>query len=75
LVKYALKIKDLKGFDPAGLLVDAVDGAFMGLYLQARRNAARMTRLGLTLVPLMMLLVGSCTSAPPFSPTACWRVT
>jgi hypothetical protein len=60
LVKYALKIKELKALDPAGLLVDAVDGAFMGLYAQARSNAARMTRLGLTLVPLMMLLVGSC---------------
>jgi hypothetical protein len=60
LVKYALKIKDLNGFDPAGLLVDAVDGAFMGLYQQARSNASRITRLGLTLVPLMMLLVGSC---------------
>ncbi|MEZ0259671.1 MAG: hypothetical protein ACAH80_01590 [Alphaproteobacteria bacterium] len=50
----------MNGFDPAGLLVDAVDGAFMGLYQQARSNASRITRLGLTLVPLMMLLVGSC---------------
>jgi hypothetical protein len=55
-----LKFKELKGFDPAGLLVDAVDGAFMGLYQETRRNAARITRIGLTLVPLMMLLVGSC---------------
>lgn len=50
----------MKGFDPAGLLVDAVDGAFMELYSHARSNASRITRLGLTLVPLMMLLVGSC---------------
>lgn len=50
----------MTAFDPAALMVDAVDGAFMGLYAQARQNAKRITRIGLTLVPLLMLLVGSC---------------
>ena len=32
----------------------------MALYRHMRRNARRLTRLGFALVPLMMLLVGSC---------------
>lgn len=43
-----------------GWIIQAADAAFMGLYAHARRNARRLTRLGIALLPLMMLLVGSC---------------
>lgn len=46
--------------DPSGFIVALADEAFMALYRAARRNARRLTRLGFALLPLMMLLVGSC---------------
>jgi len=46
--------------DPAGFMVALADAAFMALYRAARRNARRLTRLGVAILPLMMLLVGSC---------------
>ena len=49
--------------DWAGWLIGLVDGAFMGFYSQTRRNARRLTRLGIALLPLMMLLVGSCKTS------------
>lgn len=35
----------------------------MGLYQEARKNSRRLTRMVVTLVPLVMLLVGSCKTA------------
>jgi hypothetical protein len=46
--------------DGMGWLIGMVDQGLMALYLHARSNARRLTRLGLALLPLMMLLVGSC---------------
>lgn len=46
--------------DAVGWSVQAVDNAFMGFYAHMRQNARRLTRLGFALLPLMMLLVGSC---------------
>lgn len=41
-------------------MIGLVDDEFMALYFHARRNARRMARLGFAMLPLMMLLVGSC---------------
>lgn len=49
--------------DPYAAIVAALDRAFMAFYGQARKNARRIARLAVTLVPLMMLLVGSCKTA------------
>lgn len=46
--------------DPYMELVVAVDAAFMRFYAASRRNARRMTRLVVALLPLIVLLVGSC---------------
>jgi hypothetical protein len=51
---------DAAGADPFGWAIALLDGAFMGLYAQACRNARRVSRLVITFLPLMMLLVGSC---------------
>jgi hypothetical protein len=49
-----------QGADPYAALVAVVDDAFMQLYAHARKNARRIARLALALLPLMVLLVGSC---------------
>ncbi len=49
--------------DPYATLIVAMDGVFMRLYAHARRNARRITRLAITLLPLVMLLVSSCKTA------------
>lgn len=46
--------------DPWTWVAGTVDSAFMMFYAQLRRNARRLSRLGLTLLPLAVLLVGSC---------------
>lgn len=46
--------------DPWTWLAGTVDSAFMVFYAQLRRNARRLARLGLAMVPLAVLLVGSC---------------
>lgn len=46
--------------DPWTWLVGAVDSAFMLFYAHLRRNARRLARLGLAMLPLAVLLVGSC---------------
>jgi hypothetical protein len=54
--------------DPAALLIDLIDRSFMALYFETRKNANRLARLALALLPLMLLLVGSCKiSALPAS--------
>ena len=47
-------------------VTNAADWALMGLYAHVRKNADRLARLCIMLLPLMMLLVGSCktTDAP-----------
>jgi hypothetical protein len=49
--------------DPYAALVAVLDDGFMQLYAHARRNARRMTRIAVTLLPLVMLLVSSCKTA------------
>lgn len=49
--------------DAWGAIVAAFDRAFMAVYAEARKNARRIMRLVVTLIPLMMLLVGSCKTA------------
>jgi len=49
--------------DPYAALVEFVDDAFMRLYAHGRRNARRITRLVLALIPLAVLLVSSCKTA------------
>jgi hypothetical protein len=44
-------------------MIDLVDAMFMMVYRQTRKNSRRMTRLAVALLPLMMLLVGSCKTA------------
>jgi hypothetical protein len=46
--------------DPWTWLAGTVDSALMLLYAHLRRNARRLSRLGLALLPLAVLLVGSC---------------
>jgi hypothetical protein len=46
--------------DPWTWLAGAVDSALMLFYAQLRGNARRLARLGLALLPLAVLLVGSC---------------
>ena len=53
----------LTGFDPAAALVSIVDAAMMAFYASLRRNARRLARLTLAMVPMMMLLVGSCMTS------------
>lgn len=50
-------------FDPYQWIVERVDDAIMNLYVHAKRNAARIMRLVVAFLPLMMLLVGSCKTA------------
>ena len=52
--------RDIYWQDPGAVLVDVVDRALILLYSHVRKNARRLTRLIVTLVPLMALLVGSC---------------
>lgn len=49
--------------DPWAWLIGTVDAAFMLFYAHLRRNARRMARLGMALLPLAFLLVGSCKTA------------
>jgi len=49
--------------DSYAMLVALVDDACMALGRQARRNARRIARLALALLPLMVLLVGSCKTS------------
>jgi hypothetical protein len=52
-------------------LVAALDGAFMALYARGRRERRRFTKIALTLLPLMVLLMGSCkteTAASAYGP-------
>ncbi|MDF3024632.1 MAG: hypothetical protein K0R10_1993 [Alphaproteobacteria bacterium] len=49
--------------EPWGYVVGAVDEAFMGFYWHVRRNARRLSRLLLAMLPLMVLLVGSCKTS------------
>ncbi|MBL8712684.1 MAG: hypothetical protein JNM12_07275 [Alphaproteobacteria bacterium] len=51
------------GAEPWGYVVGAVDEAFMGFYWHVRRNARRLSRLMLAMLPLMVLLVGSCKTS------------
>jgi hypothetical protein len=44
-------------------MIDLVDAMFMMVYRQTRKNARRMTHLAVAILPLMMLLVGSCKTA------------
>lgn len=54
--------------DPWFILTAAADRLFMAFYGEVRKNARRISRLMITLLPLMMLLVGSCkTSEMPGS--------
>lgn len=54
--------------DPWAWMAAAVDTSFMSFYAHLRRNARRMLHLGVALLPLAVLLVGSCkTSAMPGS--------
>ena len=48
---------------PYAAAIGAVDDAFMGFYHQVRRNTRRFMRLMLALLPLMVLLVGSCKTS------------
>lgn len=54
-------------FDPSAWMLSAIDGAFMALYAQTRRNARRVAKLVIAFLPLMMLLVGSCKEAASMS--------
>lgn len=49
--------------DPWAWLIGAVDAGFMLFYAHLRRNARRIARLGMALLPLAFLLVGSCKTA------------
>ncbi len=49
--------------DPYAAIVAAVDRVFMALYAETRKNARRISRFIVALLPLMMLLVGSCKTA------------
>lgn len=44
-------------------LVEVLDALLMAFYAHVRQNARRMTRLAVTLLPLIMLLVGSCKTS------------
>ena len=52
-----------KGHDPCATAVDVVDQVFMLLYRYVRRHWPRITRLIVALLPLMVLLVGSCKTS------------
>lgn len=56
-------IAAVAGADPYAAAIGAVDDAFMGFYHEVRRNTRRIMRLMLALLPLMMLLVGSCKTS------------
>lgn len=45
------------------MAITAVDEAFMGFYQQVQRNSRRAMRLMLALLPLVLLLVGSCKTS------------
>lgn len=62
-------MRDTFSYDTYSALVCTTDDAFMALYGMARRNARRVTRLVITLVPLMALLVGSCKTTESSSLT------
>lgn len=49
--------------DPWFVLTAAADRMFMGFYGEVRKNARRISHLMITLLPLMMLLVGSCKTS------------
>lgn len=51
------------GHDPYAALVAALDHVFMEFYAHTRRNARRIAGLFIALLPLMVLLVGSCKTA------------
>ena len=46
--------------DPYAAVVNLIDRSFLLFYRQVRRNANRITRLAVALLPMMALLVGSC---------------
>lgn len=61
-------IADKEFSDPYASIVEALDRVFLVFYGQARRNSRRIMRLVVALIPLMVLLVGSCkTSQLPAS--------
>ncbi|MFH1158835.1 MAG: hypothetical protein V1721_08185 [Pseudomonadota bacterium] len=63
----ASEIRHIKE-DPFAAMVDAVDRTFLLLYRYVRRHWPRITRLIVALLPLMVLLVGSCkTSQLPWA--------
>ncbi|MDE1151737.1 MAG: hypothetical protein PW788_04290 [Micavibrio sp.] len=51
------------GSSPYASAVALVDTAYMGFYQQVRTSARRISRVLLALLPLMMLLVGSCKTS------------
>ena len=51
------------GGDPYTAVCNLVDAAFMGFYLQVRRNTKRISRLLVAFLPMMLLLVGSCKTS------------
>lgn len=59
----AVRMNGMAGHDPYAALVAALDHVFMQFYAHARRNARRIAHLAIALLPLMVLLVGSCKTA------------
>lgn len=49
--------------DPYAALVTLADAGLMRLYVQARRNASRIVRTAVALLPLIVLMVSSCKTA------------
>lgn len=51
--------------DPYAAIVDMLDRAMLSLYAGVRRNSRRIVRFVVVLLPLMLLLVGSCKTSTP----------